>query len=219
MTERHISRRDCLKLALAGGASLLLPEASAQNTFQTAHITEPAQPQRQLYQLEERYRGFDRSVALRLRRVGRRSAPQMKRDIFQGYYLDKGVLVPEAYSQICYAFRDWRLGEHDGVVQIDINLLNLMAAIQIHLDRVTGRQTEYLLTSGYRSPRTNAGIEGAAKNSLHMRGMAGDVVVPGVPIEYLNRLALYFQTGGVGLYSRSQFVHMDSGRFRSWKGN
>ena len=219
MMDFKLSRRDCLKIALAGGATLLLPEsASAQNTFQTAHISASPQPQRPLYKLDDRYRGFDRSVSLRLRRVGRSRAPQTQRDIFQGYYLDRGVLVPEAYSQICYAFRDWRLGEYDGVVQIDINLLNLLAAMQIHLDRVTGRQTEYLLTSGYRSLQTNANIEGAAKNSFHMRGMAGDVVVPGVPIAYLNKLALYFQTGGVGIYHRSQFVHVDSGPVRSWRG-
>lgn len=219
MKDLKINRRDCLQIALGGGAALLLPKgATAQNMFQTAHISAAPRTQRQLYQLDDRYRGFDRSVSLRLRRAGRSRAPQTQRDIFQGYYLDKGILVPEAYSQICYAFRDWRLGEYDGVVQIDINLLNLLAAMQIHLDRVTGRQTEYLLTSGYRSPRTNANIEGAAKNSLHMRGMAGDIVVPGVPVAYLNRLALYFQTGGVGIYNRSQFVHVDSGPVRSWRG-
>lgn len=45
MTDLKLSRRDLLKIALGGGTTLLLlPKgASAQNTFQAAHI--PAAPQ------------------------------------------------------------------------------------------------------------------------------------------------------------------------------
>jgi len=203
-------RRSFLKLAVGTASMLVITPSLARAQTDTRR--------RSLYQLEDKYSGFDKSVGLRISRVSRPAAPARMRDNFQGYFLNKGVLVPEAYKELCYVFRDWRLGETDGVVQIDINLLNLLAAMQLHLDSVTGKETSFLLTSGYRSPETNSRIEGAAKNSFHMRGMAADIVCPGVPVDYLNKLALYFQTGGVGIYLKSKFVHVDSGRVRRWSG-
>jgi uncharacterized protein YcbK (DUF882 family) len=57
---------------------------------------------------------------------------------------------------------------------------------------------------------------GVARQSLHMQGRAIDVRLQGVPLDELRDAALSLRAGGVGYYSGSQFVHLDSGRVRSW---
>jgi uncharacterized protein YcbK (DUF882 family) len=59
---------------------------------------------------------------------------------------------------------------------------------------------------------------GVSKNSLHMQGRAIDVRLRGCPTERLWKLALDAKRGGVGYYKRSDFVHVDTGRFRTWTG-
>jgi uncharacterized protein YcbK (DUF882 family) len=75
-----------------------------------------------------------------------------------------------------------------------------------------------LLLSGYRTPRTNAAIEGASHASLHMEGMAADIALRGVPTAEVAQAAWAFSriTGfmGVGIYPG--FVHVDVGPRRSW---
>jgi len=76
--------------------------------------------------------------------------------------------------------------------------------------------------SGYRSPRTNAMLRGAsshsgvASRSLHLSGRALDFRLPGFDTARLGDLALELGRGGVGLYRESDFVHVDTGRVRSW---
>ena len=50
----------------------------------------------------------------------------------------------------------------------------------------------------------------------HMEGRAIDVRMPGVPLQDLRDAALSLKLGGVGFYPRDQFVHVDTGRVRSW---
>ncbi|HYN61457.1 MAG TPA: DUF882 domain-containing protein, partial [Rubrivivax sp.] len=57
---------------------------------------------------------------------------------------------------------------------------------------------------------------GVARNSLHMEGRAIDVRLPGVPLAELRDAAQALRVGGVGYYPDSQFVHIDTGRVRSW---
>ena len=57
---------------------------------------------------------------------------------------------------------------------------------------------------------------GVASHSLHMEGKAIDIRLPGVPLAELRDAALSLQAGGVGYYSREQFVHVDTGRIRRW---
>jgi uncharacterized protein YcbK (DUF882 family) len=75
--------------------------------------------------------------------------------------------------------------------------------------------------SGYRSPVTNsylaATTSGVAKKSLHMKGLAADIFLPGSDLSTLHRVALHLGLGGVGYYPRSNFVHVDVGRVRSWQ--
>lgn len=79
----------------------------------------------------------------------------------------------------------------------------------------------YHIISGYRDPKTNERLRttrggGVAKTSLHMQGRALDVRMPGVPLAELRDAALELKAGGVGYYSREQFVHIDTGNVRTW---
>jgi len=49
-----------------------------------------------------------------------------------------------------------------------------------------------------------------------MRGMASDIRRPERDLLALHKTARAMQAGGVGLYSKSGFVHLDTGRVRYW---
>jgi len=78
------------------------------------------------------------------------------------------------------------------------------------------------LTSGYRSPETNAELHeldsGVASNSLHMKGQAADITLPGRPLRTVYESALAMRIGGVGYYPDDDFLHVDIGRVRRWEG-
>jgi uncharacterized protein YcbK (DUF882 family) len=79
-----------------------------------------------------------------------------------------------------------------------------------------------MLLSGYRSPATNAMLRsrsrGVARNSLHMKGQAADLRLKSRSVSQMARAAAACNAGGVGKYSRSNFVHMDCGPVRVWGG-
>ena len=54
------------------------------------------------------------------------------------------------------------------------------------------------------------------RNSLHMQGKAIDVRFSEVASEALRDYAIDLQAGGVGFYPDSDFVHLDTGRVRTW---
>ena len=47
-------------------------------------------------------------------------------------------------------------------------------------------------------------------------GRALDVRFPGLSVGQVRRVAMTLAQGGVGYYPASGFVHLDSGRIRSW---
>jgi hypothetical protein len=57
-----------------------------------------------------------------------------------------------------------------------------------------------------------------AVRSLHLEGRAIDVRLRGVDCAQLAELARSNRRGGVGYYRSSAFVHVDTGRVRSWQG-
>lgn len=127
-------------------------------------------------------------------------------------YFAQGALVPEGYVAACRLLRDVRSGT---AVQMDVGLLNLLRAVQGWL---AGHDVHrpLVVLSGYRTQATNDVVSGA-RASMHLYGRAADIDMPGVPAEYLARLAAYFQGGGLGLYV-GRFVHVDTGRVRYWRG-
>ena len=99
---------------------------------------------------------------------------------------------------------------------IDPNLLDLLH----HLTDLTGTTRPFQVISGYRSPVTNDMLrqktEGVASGSLHMKGKAIDIRLADVPLATLRQAAVAARRGGVGYYPASDFVHVDTGRVRTW---
>ena len=81
-------------------------------------------------------------------------------------------------------------------------------------------EAHFEIISGFRSPATNAMLKktggGVATHSLHMEGKAIDVRVPGLASARLRDAALSLGQGCVGYYPVEDFVHLDTGRVRSW---
>jgi uncharacterized protein YcbK (DUF882 family) len=125
------------------------------------------------------------------------------------------LYVPEALGALNTLLRDYRTGEEH---RIDPALLDYLHDVA----RVSGVEPVFSVISGYRSPRTNQMLHerssGVATKSLHMEGRAIDVRLAGIDCATLAERALGMQRGGVGYYRQSDFVHLDTGRFRSWRG-
>jgi uncharacterized protein YcbK (DUF882 family) len=123
--------------------------------------------------------------------------------------------LPEALAQVEMQLRDYRTGDRH---PIDPQLLDTLyeAAQRAGVDPV------FSVISGYRSPQTNAMLHerssGVASHSLHMEGRAIDVRLIRVDCAELAAKALDMKRGGVGYYRQSDFVHLDTGRFRTWRG-
>ena len=83
-----------------------------------------------------------------------------------------------------------------------------------------GKTGVFSVISGFRSPQTNTSLRdkssGVAKKSLHMVGQAIDVRFSEVPTKQLRDYAINLKAGGVGFYPSSDFVHLDTGRYRTW---
>lgn len=127
----------------------------------------------------------------------------------EGQYLDDSI------KEINYFMRDWRTND---VKSIDIRTIDIMTAAHNLMDATE----PYMLISGYRSPKTNAMLRsrssGVAKNSRHLRGQAADLRLSSRSVSQIARAAAACKGGGVGRYSRSNFVHMDCGPVRTWGG-
>lgn len=128
-------------------------------------------------------------------------------------YWSNGQYLDESLSEINHLLRDFRTGER---YKMDRELMDLLYRLQVS----TGNNRAFEIISGYRSPKTNAmlrtGSSGVAKKSLHMQGQAIDVRLPGTDLKHLHRAALEAKAGGVGLYTGSNFLHLDTGRVRNW---
>lgn len=130
-------------------------------------------------------------------------------------YFRNGAYCPDAMARINHILRDHRTG---GIKAMDPALLDLLVSVTRHL----GCGTPFHIISGYRSPQTNALLRkrttGVAKNSYHLLGRAIDIRLPGCDTRQLRKVCLDLKGGGVGYYPRSDFVHLDTGAFRAWKG-
>lgn len=128
-------------------------------------------------------------------------------------YFDRNGYAPDALATINHFLRDFRTGD---VRQMDPALLDLLHTLARHTE--SARPFEVI--SAYRSPKTNAQLrahtEGVAAGSLHMVGQAIDIRLTDVPLPKLRDAARVLKAGGVGYYPASDFVHVDTGRVRTW---
>ena len=128
-------------------------------------------------------------------------------------YKDGEQYISGALKKIDYILRDHRSEE---IHAIDPNLLDYL----YDLLTAVGNHGEVHIISGYRSPNTNKKLrknsKGVAAGSLHMKGKALDFRLPGTATRVLRDTALTMKRGGVGYYKKSDFIQIDTGRFRFW---
>jgi uncharacterized protein YcbK (DUF882 family) len=128
-------------------------------------------------------------------------------------YWAQGRYLAGSLAEIDHLLRDHRSGTRH---RMDPRLLDLMVAVQARF----GARGPLHIISGYRSPESNAWLaaqsDGVAHHSLHMEGRAVDIRLPGQSVTAVGRVARSYRVGGVGLYPGSNFVHIDTGRVRSW---
>ncbi|OCJ11456.1 hypothetical protein A6U87_27315 [Rhizobium sp. AC44/96] len=127
-------------------------------------------------------------------------------------YRYEGGVDRRSIAELSWFWRDVK--DDDKALWIDPTLFDFVSSVQSTMSMIHGSMLPFILTSGYRTRRHNASIETAARNSLHIDGLAGDLKVPGYPPRSLAIAAMTFKGGGVGVYSR--FTHLDVGQIRCW---
>ena len=134
-------------------------------------------------------------------------------EILDSQYFDGQHYQASELQKINHLCRDFRQNES---INMDPRLFDQLS----HIQQLIGCNKQIQIISGYRSPETNNMLRkkssGVAKKSFHMQGKAIDFRIEGVPLAEVRKAALSLQAGGVGYYSKSNFIHLDTGRFRSW---
>ncbi len=132
---------------------------------------------------------------------------------FSGVYRVGDKYLPDAFDQINMVMRDFRTNQK---YPMDPRALDIVYTIQ----RMTGQRRPLDIISGYRSPKTNNMLRksssGVAKKSLHMQGRAIDLRMEDFSTKRLRDIAKSLRAGGVGYYSKSDFIHIDTGDVRAW---
>lgn len=190
-SDKALKRRDLLKMgSYVVAGSLLVPS-----------ILQPAMAASGNF---GKVRGGAREVSFTNSHTG---------ESFSGVYRVGNKYLPDAFKRINYVLRDHRTGES---FPIDPRLLDIIYTVHKRLPT----NKPYEIISGYRSPKTNNMLRkassGVAKKSLHMSGRAIDLRIPDFSTSRIRDAAKGLRAGGVGYYSRSNFVHLDTGDVRSW---
>lgn len=152
---------------------------------------------------------WERPRSIRLRRH------RLAEEVDVVYWKD-GRLLAEGYWKACALLRDVRVNR---MTAMDPTTLDILYGIQGYYKAWRWNQP-IIVTSGFRTQQTNNSLlsEGAKKNSLHLYGKAVDCFMDRITPDNLARLALHLRSGGVGFYPNNNFVHIDSGRLRYWRG-
>ena len=128
-------------------------------------------------------------------------------------YYAHGEYIPGVMAQVDRLLRDTRTNQ---MARIDRRVVDIVSATQY----LIGHDRPFSVISGFRSQRTNDALRrrssGVAKNSYHIKGMAMDLRMKGVAVETVGNIGEALGSGGVGRYTSSNFVHLDSGPVREW---
>jgi len=95
--------------------------------------------------------------------------------------------------------------------KMDATLLDILQLIV----EESGQGGSFTLLSGFRTRATNAILPGAAENSFHLGGRALDISREGMTVGEISA-SVAQHSGGLGLYGKNGFVHIDTGPFRRW---
>ena len=161
--------------------------------------------------------GFANASAIKMPDVGSFNVSfrnQHTGELFTGDYRVGSKYLSKTFKEINHVLRDFRTNE---VFPIDPRVIDIIYMIR----KKAGIKEPLEILSGYRCPNTNARLSlvsegGVAKNSLHMTGQAIDFRIPGFSTRDVQKIAINLKAGGVGYYSKSNFVHVDTGRLRQW---
>lgn len=148
--------------------------------------------------------GGARTVAVRRVQTG---------ESFRGVYWRDGRYDRDVLARLDWVLRDPGMAE---ATPMDPRLFDVLSAVQ----RRVGSDETWDVISAYRAPETNAARARESRRvsrvSLHMSGMACDCRLPDRDSMGIARVAGELQMGGVGLYRRDGFVHLDCGPVRRW---
>lgn len=100
----------------------------------------------------------------------------------------------------------------DGKLMINDDAMDKLQALRDMLGE------PMLITSAYRSPAHNKKV-GGVKNSMHLQARAFDVDMTGHDWGKMEEFARAAGFTGFGFYENSNFMHMDTGKPRSWYGS
>jgi len=132
---------------------------------------------------------------------------------WDGTFWRDGRHVDEAVRAISHLMRDHRT---DAVRRVDTRLLDTLWLVRLRL----GSSEPWRILSGFRAPATHAALRRsdrtAARRSFHVEGRALDAALADRTATAISRAARREGRGGVGLYARRGFVHLDSGPERYW---
>ncbi|ACA31316.1 YcbK family protein [Histophilus somni] len=136
---------------------------------------------------------------------------------FRGeFFANKGFSSSDL-KKIDHLMRDKR---NNQIHKMDPKLFHKFVHIQNNLGL---QNSEIQIICGYRSPASNSAMlrsgRGVARNSYHTRGQAIDFRIEGVSLAKLRQTAENLKNGGVGYYPRSNFIHVDTGPVRTWRGS
>ena len=131
-------------------------------------------------------------------------------------FFAKDHFVFSEIKRLNHFLRDYRLNK---TANMDIQLFPLLYAISL----VSGSNKTIDIISGYRSKQTNEYLRvhehrKVAKGSYHTRAMAIDFKIKDRYLKDVLRVSKLLKTGGVGYYPNNQFIHVDTGPIRYWKG-
>ncbi len=129
-------------------------------------------------------------------------------------YFADGAYLRDALARLETFLRDFRTGQQH---PMDPRLFDLLHDLR----QATSAKGPFQVISGYRSPATNVmlhetGGGGVALHSMHLQGRAIDIRVSDVKTSVLRDAARELRQGGVGYYRDLDFVHVDTGRVRTW---
>jgi uncharacterized protein YcbK (DUF882 family) len=192
------TRRRWIKTALAGSAGLVLARfAGAEERAAAvgkAEAAKPPEPEQRVIELVNLHTN----------------------ETFRAVYKRGNDFDALALTGLNHVLRDHRNNQSH---EIDPRLFD-----QLHdLALAAKCDPRFDIISGYRSPESNNQMSsrpgsGVAKRSLHMQGRALDIRLRHCNCSDLRDFALAAKQGGVGYYQRSDFVHIDTGTFRTWVG-